>query len=343
MTSAARILFVDDEVRVLDGLRRALRPNTSFWSMDFISNPREALTRFRLKPFDVVVTDLAMPDLNGIELVVKMREIEPKTAFIMLTGTADLPQAVEAINKAQVFRFFTKPCATLLLVEGINAALAAQHQNHASKSVKANAIYPIPDFTAGIGMAALNRVSFAVFVLNQHCRVLLSNRTGGELLSQRDGLMMGPNGVLRANTVAETDQLHRLIKSVLAHEANDDDSSGLSILRSSSQKPINLVIGSAPTIEPTQDGPLVVVFASDPEQLPLPKADSIGKLFNLTPSESRLTHALIQGLKMDEAALKCGITTSTARTYLKQIFMKTGTNRQPELVKLILTSPTLAV
>jgi len=67
-------------------------------------------------------------------------------------------------------------------------------------------------------------------------------------------------------------------------------------------------------------------------------ADLIAALFDLTPAEARLVGALSAGVDLDQAASDCGVTKSTARSYLKQVFVKTGVTRQAELVRLVLTS-----
>lgn len=340
MTAQIRVLFVDDEPRVLDGLKRALRAYSETWSLHFASSPEEALATFGESPFDVVVSDLAMPGMNGIEMVLKMRQMHDRTAFIMLTGTADLPHAVAAINQAQVFRFFTKPCATPLLVEGIEAALADQRFSRRRGATDSTS--GLPGLTASLGLAALNRVAFGVMVVDSNCRVLLTNRAGGEILALRDGLTLGAQRELRASTAAETARLHDLIGAALRPGGPDEGQMGLAIDRPSLKRPFMVLMCASEDSDVGDSGPLAVVFVSDPERQALPDAAAIGRIFGLTPSEARLVHALTQGMRIEDAARHCGVTTSTARTYLKQIFVKTDTSRQPELVKLVLTSPALA-
>ena len=69
--------------------------------------------------------------------------------------------------------------------------------------------------------------------------------------------------------------------------------------------------------------------------------DLVRRLFGLTESESRLASAIASGDSIDGAAESMGVTVSTARTYLKQVFAKTGTSRQGDLVRMVLTSPAL--
>ncbi len=124
MPGRPRILFVDDEPKVLSGLKRALRNRADVWDMDFIALPEAALASYRISPPDVVVSDLAMPGMSGLDMILAMRSAGSESEFILLTGTGTFTTAVDAINRAGIHRFFTKPCPTDLLAEGIASALA---------------------------------------------------------------------------------------------------------------------------------------------------------------------------------------------------------------------------
>ncbi|MDX2056641.1 MAG: response regulator, partial [Gemmatimonadales bacterium] len=69
MTSPTRLLFVDDEPRILDGLRRMLRDHRETWDMVFVSGGDAALAALDDQPFDVVVSDMKMPGMSGVELL----------------------------------------------------------------------------------------------------------------------------------------------------------------------------------------------------------------------------------------------------------------------------------
>jgi DNA-binding NarL/FixJ family response regulator len=195
----ARVLFVDDESDLLNALKRALRRKQSAWEMLFAQSAAQALDICRSKPCQVVVTDLLMPDVNGIELIRTLNRDYPDTRCLMLSGTAGLDDAAEAINTTRIFRFFSKPCDNALLIKGIEDALGPSPQRNKPPTL-------------------------------QH-------------LMQR---------------------------------------------------------------------------------------------FELTRSEARLTQALVMGSSLEDSAAEMGITPSSARTYLKRVFSKTGCSRQAELVSQVL-------
>ena len=122
-----RILFVDDEQNVLDGLSRSLSSFAEHWNIEYCDTPDKALAAFKCQPFDVVISDMKMPKMNGVELVMAMRRVGSKSVYIILTGHADVDMAIDAINRAQVFRFLTKPCPVNQLIDAIDLALQLQN------------------------------------------------------------------------------------------------------------------------------------------------------------------------------------------------------------------------
>jgi putative nucleotidyltransferase with HDIG domain len=113
-----RILFVDDDPGVLEGLRNALRRERGRWEMVFAHSAQDALDVADRKPFDLVVTDMRMPGMDGAELLARMREKSPATARIMLSGQADQGEILRALPVAH--RFFSKPCEPAQLRDAID-------------------------------------------------------------------------------------------------------------------------------------------------------------------------------------------------------------------------------
>lgn len=105
--SQPNILLVDDETHVLNALRRALRKEN--YNLILSDNPFEALEIIKKTELDVILSDQRMPKMTGVELLIQSREFQPDAIRIILTGYTDWDSALEAINKAEVWRFFTKP------------------------------------------------------------------------------------------------------------------------------------------------------------------------------------------------------------------------------------------
>jgi DNA-binding NarL/FixJ family response regulator len=327
MTASARIFFVDDEPSVIAGLRRNLRSWRNQWDMEFFGSSPEALEAIRDNPCTVLVSDLSMPDMTGLQLAHAAKAIAPGIQIIILTGTADLKTAIQAINESDIFRFYTKPCPSEDLAAGIKAAIRDMPEQKSSANLQGR----------GIGEAALAKLPLGVVVVDKAGHVDFMNPRAAEIVTGDDGLFVSSEGTLRARKATESNAIHDLVARVL--ETGDaGDSGAIAIERPSMLRPLSVLV--SPLAEET--GPArAVLFLTDPEAQPSISASIIGELFGLTDSESRLARALAEGRRLDEAAETIGVTVSSARTYLKQVFSKTETSRQAELVQLILTSPAI--
>lgn len=116
-----RILFVDDEKFVLETFRRNLRRH---FEIETAAGGLDALQLMESAgPFAVVVSDLKMPVMDGVELLGVVKSRWPDTVRIMLTGHADLDTAISAVNKGAIFRLLTKPCAPDALLAAVNDGL----------------------------------------------------------------------------------------------------------------------------------------------------------------------------------------------------------------------------
>jgi HD-like signal output (HDOD) protein len=102
------ILFVDDEAAVLDGLRNLLRKQRHRWQMTFALSGKAALEELEKAPFDVVVSDMRMPGMDGAELLREVKQRYPGTARVVLSGHADQEMVGRALAVAQ--QYLSKPC-----------------------------------------------------------------------------------------------------------------------------------------------------------------------------------------------------------------------------------------
>ncbi len=101
------VLFVDDEAHVLAALKRLLRKEA--FRTFFAASAEEALDLLRREEIRLVVADERMPGVSGIELLQEVKRLYPRTVRVILSGYADVAAVVDAINKGEVYRFFSKP------------------------------------------------------------------------------------------------------------------------------------------------------------------------------------------------------------------------------------------
>lgn len=118
-----KILLVDDELKILQSMRRQLRKR---FEIVIAENGAEALTVLKSKgPFAVIVSDMRMPGMDGVQLLSRVKESHPNVVRMMLTGDADQTTASEAVNAGRIFRFLNKPCSITSLETSL--ALAVRH------------------------------------------------------------------------------------------------------------------------------------------------------------------------------------------------------------------------
>jgi HD-like signal output (HDOD) protein len=103
-----RILFVDDEEMVLRGLGRLLRPMSNEWEMEFVNSGAKALARMAEAPFDIVVSDMRMPGMNGAELLNEVMKRYPRTVRLILSGFADRDLILKCVGSTH--QYLSKPC-----------------------------------------------------------------------------------------------------------------------------------------------------------------------------------------------------------------------------------------
>ncbi len=126
-----RVLCVDDEQNILEGYQRSLRKD---FRIDIANGGNSALELIRANgPYAVIVSDMRMPEMDGVQLLARVKELAPETVRIMLTGNADQQTAIEAVNEGNIFRFLNKPCPPESLK---NSLLAAIKQNHLIRAEK---------------------------------------------------------------------------------------------------------------------------------------------------------------------------------------------------------------
>lgn len=120
-----KILFVDDDELILASWERSLRRQ---FDVETALGPKQAIEKIQsFGPYGVVVSDMRMPEMNGLQLLERVRELSPDTVRLILTGNADIRTAIDAVNQGHIFRFLEKPCPIEVLGKVLTVALE-QHR-----------------------------------------------------------------------------------------------------------------------------------------------------------------------------------------------------------------------
>jgi len=116
-----QILFVDDDLNVLQGLQRMLHSHRSVWDMSFVTSGKEALELLSRKTFNIVISDMRMPEMDGVELLTSVMKLYPHTVRFILSGQTSKEALVKAIGPTH--QFLSKPCDADNLKKAIERAL----------------------------------------------------------------------------------------------------------------------------------------------------------------------------------------------------------------------------
>lgn len=133
-----KVLCVDDDARILTAYQRNLGDQ---FDLDIaLSGPEALQTLEKTGPYAVVVADMQMPLMNGVELLMRVEKLAPNTVRIMLTGNADQQTAVDAVNQGHVYRFLNKPCPPDMLALALDAGVRQYHLIEAERDLLENTL-----------------------------------------------------------------------------------------------------------------------------------------------------------------------------------------------------------
>ncbi len=173
MVDKIRIAFVDDEPHILAGLRRVMRTNEDDWEMAFCPSGAELLDLMRSKPFDVVVSDMRMPDMDGAQLLEAVRKLQPATIRVILSGYADTKAVLRTVNPAHIY--LAKPCTA----DDLGAAL--------SRPLALRRLLASPDLQAALaGLTNLPSLDHLYLELEQELRSQTSSAKSVAAIIERD-------------------------------------------------------------------------------------------------------------------------------------------------------------
>jgi ActR/RegA family two-component response regulator len=237
-----RVLFVDDEKFVLETFRRNLRRDFDIETAEGAEAALKLLER--IGPVAVVVSDLKMPGMNGVELLEVVKNRWPDTVRIMLTGHADLDNAVSAVNKGAIFRFLIKPCAPDALLtavsDGLNQYRLVTAERQLLHGTLRGSIHVLSELLSMVSPKAFGRAEKAkslmaemVQVLGLECswkyelaamlcmvgcislpRDLLERKLAGKELSEEESAMYAMHPVMGGKLLSNIPRLEGVVEIV---------------------------------------------------------------------------------------------------------------------------------
>jgi CheY-like chemotaxis protein len=313
------ILVVDDDRTTARVLQKQLQ-NLGYRVPAVASQSRQAVEKTREIHPDLVLMDIHLGDgPDGIEAA-DIIQSQLQVPVIYVTAHADSDTLTRA-KRTRPLGYINKPLRENDLRTTLELALEQIHGNTESIRIADQAL-----------SEALNYISTGVVLLDQNLQVFFMNQIARDMLADNKQLRI-QKGTLKCRTARNTLQLQKLILS--------ENGGTLFLARETSPQPMQVLV--TPLDERvdnySQAMPIAIVFLFDPINNMESMIGTLRKLYRLTKAEARLAAALVQDPRLEQAAAAIHISISTARTHLKRIFQKTGTNRQSTLVHRIVTGP----
>jgi len=324
------VFLVDDDEIVRNTLSVGLVERG--FTVSAFADGASALAQWRDSTPDVAVVDLGLPDMAGNDLIEQLLSIAHRP-ILVLSRHHDSTIVAEAIKRG-VSGYLVKPISAIQLIPPIETAMARNER--LERILKKQFGGEDSSDSSAQFDALLEQFSFGVAIIDEDLKVVRQNSEIKRLVEQGDTLALDGNRLFAADDV-DVHPFRELLSSIVS--ATDDVTGQvLAIGRSSPGR--HLQVWGAPLLSGVNDGsgasPRVgVVVVSDPDQNATVPGSVLKSLYGLTATESRLAEALVNGLSVEQFATASKTSYNTARSHLKSIFVKTRTNRQVDLVRLL--------
>jgi DNA-binding CsgD family transcriptional regulator len=194
-----------------------------------------------------------------------------------------------------------------------------------------------------ISETLLDRWTTGAILLDENGRVMWANERARSLVRGGEGLHLDRRGCIVAAHPEDDCVLRRLVATAAAEGETDVGGGALTLRRPGGRRPLSAMVTPIRAVNGLATSPSarVALLVTDPDAEVLKPVVAVQRHLGITPAEARLALALGQGRSVAQAALELGISEATARTQVKSILAKTGTHRQTELVKLLLSAPVI--
>ncbi|WP_404297059.1 response regulator [Halomonas sp.] len=292
---------------------------------------------------DLILCDINMPGCNGYDVLTEIRRSRPDLAdipFVFLTALSDPREVVDG-KRLGADDYLVKPIDFDLLLATIDARLRQVRRMRAKANEEISELRQAMThlrreassqaFVAAT--RALDLVAPGMVLLGREGQVLFANRAAHRLSRSTDQLELkqGLSGTVSGK------ELRKTIRSALKDSREGEEKvTCLRIDRPGDRRDLLVLACSLGHADGSLHEPSVVILLSDPEQRAQVPRQILASLFGLTPSEARIALALAEGLRSEEIAERMSISTTTVAFHLRNLFQKTNTHRQAELIALIL-------
>jgi DNA-binding response OmpR family regulator/DNA-binding CsgD family transcriptional regulator len=342
MDSQPVILCIEDEEDLRVDIAEEL--TAANFGVVQAANGAEALKVLEKQRPDLVLCDITMPGLGGYDVLKAMRERGglSDVPFIFLTALADRNDVLVG-KQAGADDYLVKPIDYDLLLATIRTRLAqvnrirsgaVQRAEEAWRDVLASSQGRSSLEALRVATETFDRFLIGVVIVDRNGDVRLMNKEAERIFADDDGLAV-VQGSIRGASGRQTTRLQECIAAAAEAETADEI---ISFPRVSGGRPYLLLVPSQ-RLAGQDIGENVVLLVIDTEQRTKISGETLVRLYNLTKSETRIALMLIDGKRVDQIAEELEVAQTTVVFHLKNLFRKTDTHRQADLVRVLLSVP----
>jgi DNA-binding CsgD family transcriptional regulator len=197
------------------------------------------------------------------------------------------------------------------------------------------------EIRAGAAAEAMDRISGGVILFDERGDAILTNRAADRILAMGDGLVLERDGP-SASTSKQTGELRRLLRDAATTGAGEGTDPGgvMWLARPSGHLPLEVVVTPISRESPLLcDRVTAAILITDPDAAAERPPERLRRIYTLTVTEAEVASRLARGMRLSEICEDLGVSLHTVRGHLKQLFAKTRTHRQADLIRVILTGP----
>lgn len=292
---------------------------------------------------DLVLCDITMPGLDGYGLLTTLRAERPDlaaTPFVFLTALSEPREVVEG-KRLGADDYLVKPVDYDLMLATVAARLRQVDRirnRHGSEI--ADLRRALCGLSGGGAERALDLIAIGVVLLDGNGQVLHSNRAAREMVAEADFLTIRHRRIRAPDAPSDRALRHAVSAMLKPRPEGGEQVKGVTLHRKADALTVSALACALPLVHPeTTDQPHVALFLSAPARERRVSEQLLIQLFSLTPTEARVAAALAAGARPADVAAELGVSQTTIAFHMRNLFEKTGTNRQTDLVGLILAGP----
>lgn len=341
LTTSALILVIEDEAALRRDIIEELQ-EAGYRTLEAANGDAALALLSRATP-DLFLCDISMPGLDGYGVLRSLRKQRPELAaapFVFLTALSAPHEIVEG-KLLGADDYLVKPVDYDLMLATIAARLRQLERIHKHHADKLSALRDTISRLPGKGVEqALDLVAVGVVLLDGSGRLLHANSAAYELAAAGDCIRIQAEGVGALEAGSARALRHSISEMLVVAKAGDEKMVGVLLHRMSGAGPVSALACALPTREADQACvSALALFLSSPERRGRAPETLLMELFGLTPAEARVAGSLANGARTVDVAEELGVSQTTIAFHMRNLFQKTGTNRQADLIALILAGP----